>query len=322
MAVLSHRYRRWCFTLNNPVEGDLDDIRKYLVNIKIYGFREECGAVGTPHYQGFLVLNNSITRSALSKNTSVRCHYEPMIGSLLDNWKYCCEITKEGYIAGPFFYPDRDTVYSYVMSNGQSEKKRKLSDVVIDIESGSDVSLDDRYILHMKNCDMSVKKRKFRQNTEYVISMYLGVCWQPWQNQCFEQLVLQNDRQVLWIYECVGNTGKTFLAKYLKNECNYSYLEGETAMHKIALMVAMSVGVVIDIPRSSFDEDKNSVICSYATMEKLKNGHLFTTKYEGLDVVTPSYKIVVFSNYPPDYTKLSLDRWRVAQIVHNKLIYD
>ena len=93
-------------------------------------------------------------------------------------------------------------------------------------------------------------------------------------------------------------------------------------MHKIATFVLDKAGVVIDIPRSNYDEDKDRVICSYTTIEQLKNGHIFTTRYEGIEACRYPKKVVVFSNHYPDTTKMSKDRWRIAQIIDKRLHFD
>jgi len=50
----------------------------------------------------------------------------------------------------------------------------------------------------------------------------------------------------------------------------------------------------------------------YEPLEAIKNGLLVSGKYHGREVIletTP--RVVVFSNYHPDYSKLSGDRWKV-----------
>ena len=39
----------------------------------------------------------------------------------------------------------------------------------------------------------------------------------PWQRVALTMVKHQNDRQILWIVDEEGNTGKTFLCKYLRD---------------------------------------------------------------------------------------------------------
>lgn len=308
--------RRWCFTLNNP---SIDGSSFFdTSSIKIGIWQLEQGEQCVPHYQGFVIFLIG-RRLAHCKKLIPRAHWEVAKGTDSENLKYCTK--NDGRLSQPVYFPDQTVVIDYCKTKGQSEKKRKLSDILVDVCEGIDCSSDDRYILHSKQIDMLAKRRKLEDENDVIRSRYLGVCWLPWQNQVFEEILVQNERQVLWVYESKGDVGKSFLAKFLRVSCNWAYLEGETSMHKIAHMVSSCVGVVIDIPRSCTD-DQDHVICSYATLEKLKNGHLFTTKYEGLDRVVRSYPVVIFANYPPDLTKLSIDRWRCAQIIRQRLVFD
>ncbi|OWF49653.1 hypothetical protein KP79_PYT20393 [Mizuhopecten yessoensis] len=47
----------------------------------------------------------------------------------------------------------------------------------------------------------------------------------PWQRKCIEELENQGNRKVFWLYDDVGNQGKTFLAQYLAAHKNCLVLE-------------------------------------------------------------------------------------------------
>lgn len=66
--------------------------------------------------------------------------------------------------------------------------------------------------------------------------------------------------------------------------------------------------VIINIPRNN----KNFV--SYTGLEEIKDMFFFSGKYESGMVSGASPHLIVFSNSPPDYHKMSLDRWVVHQI--------
>lgn len=83
--------KRWCFTLNNYTEKEVEDINKVFGQNGqfIYGF--EVGESGTPHLQGYIIKEKAFRPSELK--LSNRIHWEKCKGSHEDNIKYC---SKEG----------------------------------------------------------------------------------------------------------------------------------------------------------------------------------------------------------------------------------
>lgn len=56
---------------------------------------------------------------------------------------------------------------------------------------------------------------------------------------------------------------------------------------------------------------------SYASVEAIKDGLCFSGKYEGGTRLFARPHIVVFSNWYPDITKLSIDRWDIRHLLNN-----
>lgn len=91
------RSRNWCFTLNNPTETESEEIHGMLrepsrlqFNVRFGIIGNEVGAMGTPHFQGFLVFTNPV-RMATVKNLPGmhRAHIESARGSIQQNVVYC-----------------------------------------------------------------------------------------------------------------------------------------------------------------------------------------------------------------------------------------
>lgn len=78
--------RNWCFTWNNYTLQDLEDISKWEVKFIKYGI--EVGALGTPHLQGYVVLDKTVRLSGVKK-MGPKCHWEIMKGSIEQNDTYC-----------------------------------------------------------------------------------------------------------------------------------------------------------------------------------------------------------------------------------------
>lgn len=117
-----------------------------------------------------------------------------------------------------------------------------------------------------------------------------------------------DDRSIYWYWESEGCRGKTSLAKYLcvhndalfvsgkKNDILYAAANKDTSVYLIG-----------------YSRDKEEYV-SYDALECLKDGLYFCSKYESNMIVRNSPHVVVFANFPPDESKLSLDRWIIKNI--------
>ena len=87
---MSDKSRNWCFTLNNYTVEELEGVSKWPVRYYKYGI--EVGASGTPHLQGYCVMENAVRLSTMKK-MAPRAHWEIMKGSIEQNDKY---VEKDG----------------------------------------------------------------------------------------------------------------------------------------------------------------------------------------------------------------------------------
>lgn len=84
----------WCFTLNNWTEQEDAQFRTWIPANCSYGiFQQEIGENGTPHLQGYIILNERQRIQWLKNRLSRRMHLEPARGTPQENRAYC---SKEG----------------------------------------------------------------------------------------------------------------------------------------------------------------------------------------------------------------------------------
>jgi hypothetical protein len=123
-----------------------------------------------------------------------------------------------------------------------------------------------------------------------------------------------DDRKIYWRYCLSGNSGKTALAKHLCLKGKTIFVNGKASDVKCAAAKWIEQGkplhcVIFGIPRTCTAE-----YVSYSAIEELKDGIFFSGKYESGQVIMDSPHVFVFANFPPDTSKLSMDRWDIKEI--------
>jgi len=141
-----------------------------------------------------------------------------------------------------------------------------------------------------------------------LLALYDGITWKTWQAKILRLIKCRpSDRQIMWIIDEIGNAGKSYLARYLSltedavvyENCKSADLKHHYSGQQI---------VMFDFVRS-LEEYVN-----YSILESVKNGSMFSSKY---DSCIKRYKIphvFVFANFHPDKSKLSADRWIIRFI--------
>lgn len=140
---------------------------------------------------------------------------------------------------------------------------------------------------------------------------YSDVKWFDWQQDVIDILDGKVDkRKIYWYWEKNGNVGKSFLAKYICLKYNCIIATGKTGDIFNQLLSWRNDNpdelqlppIIIDNPRSEFGH------INYAAIEALKNGFIYSGKYEGGQVFGLSPHVIVFANSRPKSGELSEDR--------------
>lgn len=121
-----------------------------------------------------------------------------------------------------------------------------------------------------------------------------------------------DDRLVYWFWESQGNIGKSAFIKYCCVRHNVSFCCGGKYSDIMNLIFNQDMDkcncIMFDIPRC------NDGCISYASIEAIKNSLVCNTKYETGFKVFNSPHVVVFANSPPEFDKLSHDRWVITEL--------
>jgi len=143
----------------------------------------------------------------------------------------------------------------------------------------------------------------------------------PWQKKIWDIVnkpLFKQNRIINWVYEEVGNTGKTSFAQWASRE------------HVDKCTVFNSIGRVADFAQNVKNyvdagwrgntmffnlarkySDKEAI---YEVLEMVSDGHITSTKYAGRNLFLNRMHIVVFANFHPKTECLSADRWRIWRI--------
>lgn len=288
--------RGWVFTLNNPV-GDLPTNAQ---DLRFTTYQLECGDNGTYHFQGVAEFTKP-QRLAAVKRWLPTAHWEPRRGSPEQARQYANK--EASRIAGPWTHG----------TNSNQGKRADLDSFRDAIESGSS---DAELLLEHATCmakyprfASTVRRALAAQRVEKITIQEPS----QWQRVALQIAAEPPQlRKVHWFVDALGNGGKTYLCRHLMNAYPTFYSVG--GKHADIIYAYEGEGLVcFDFPRASEE------FACYSVIEALKNGVVTISKYESRTFVFPIPIVLVFSNFEPDRSKLSADRWDVHYIINNPL---
>lgn len=136
-----------------------------------------------------------------------------------------------------------------------------------------------------------------------------GLTLKPWQNDI--KTIIEgpvHDRRIHWFYDIEGGKGKTDFTRHLMLHYEIQFFQGG----KKADMAFAWNGQRTCI----FNYSRQLEGCvSYDALESLKDGLIFSAKYESGVKFHPKPHVIVFANWPPDTSQLSLDRWHIVELL-------
>lgn len=290
------RSRNWAFTLNNYTPADLArlaDIPDW-VSYVIFG-KEVSPTTGTPHLQGFVQFAG---RERLTKVKS-------FVGEAH------CTVARRVVAAIAYCRKDGD-----VTEHGEFDGRSG---------QGNRADLEDFKVA----CREGISLEDIRESYSEVYAKFPRFCLEyyqdhlpkkvppehplrPWQVSLRDRLVEPADaRKVVFLVDELGNQGKTWFAHWFAHHHPDAQvlLPGKKADMSYALRSDISV-LFVDAPRS-----KQGEYLQYDFLEDVKNGYVFSSKYESRVKTLGPVHVVVSMNEEPDRTKLSADRYDVIHLL-------
>lgn len=128
-----------------------------------------------------------------------------------------------------------------------------------------------------------------------------------WQWELAQKLAgIPSRRTVIWRWEPNGNVGKSYFAMHYQPRETFVITGGKHA--DIHYSYQFQTFVFFDWSRC------NESSFPYGLVEQFKNGYFLSTKYESVPKRFQVPHVVVFANFAPDVSQMSLDRWDITEI--------
>jgi len=289
--------KRWCFTLNNPSEGEksslVDLFQSDHVDYAVVG--REVGESGTPHLQGFVYFSDRKRSSQVKALLGDRPHIELTKGTDKQASDYC---KKDG---------DYDEY-------GEFKGQGRRSDW-------------DRFKQWLESLDFPPTERTICQEFPSLYGRYRTSVLQmsrllcqcplqiqgdprPWQLVLEEALLADPDeRSIEWILDEAGAAGKSWFCSYW-----FTKYPDETQLLRVGKRDDLAHAIdetkrfyFFDVPRGGME------FFQYSVVEMLKDRVLFSPKYDSCTKFLHFRPhVVVFCNEHPDLDKLTPDRFHIT----------
>lgn len=287
------RAKNWCFTLNNYTPADLDRLSELPEGVTYLIYGKEIGESGTPHLQGTVCFQS---RKRLPQVIAVlgQCH---------------CSITR--YLNESITYCKKEGDFIELGDVPNESGHRS------DLEAFKNTVKSGVYALEeLREQHSAVCARYPRFVNDYVYDSkpknpVEPFPLMPWQEELNNRLKQPPDkRHVIFIVDRVGNKGKSWFARYFCGLHDNAQIIVPGKKADMAYVVREDARTFfLDCPRS-----KQGEFIQYDFLEELKNGYLFSSKYESRCKTFPVPHVVVMMNEHPDEEKLSADRYSITNL--------
>lgn len=286
--------KHWAFTLNNYSEADVARLQSLGGSVSFLIAGKETGGNGTPHLQGFVSLPTRKRLRQVKALLGSNPHVE-----IARNINAAIEYCKKD---GDFF-----EVGTHPEGAGSRSDLDAFKDDVkqgnLDMSSIREIH-SEVYAKYPRFCVEYVQDHLPQKEVE-VLPL------RPWQMSLTLKLGQDpDDRKVVFIVDREGNAGKTWFAHYYRqqNDRVQVLLPGKKADMTYALDTRIRV-LFVDAPRS-----KQGEYLQYDFLEEVKNGYIFSGKYESRIKQLDKVHVVVMMNEMPDLEKLSADRYDIVEV--------
>jgi len=308
MFTVRQQGTSWCFTINNPTPDDDDRLLSLSTQVRYLIYAYEVGENGTPHWQGYVVFFTNQRTAAVSRLLP-RAHLQIARGDSKQNRDYVTKPNKDA--DGNEVSKPPETIHEF----GEQPPVRGQAKVA------ESVRFRDWVLASVAKPTPADVAREFPTlflrsgRTQTLIDALWdlpatppGLPYRPHQQALADILDAPADsRKIIFVVDPAGNKGKSYFAhSYYRSRPSDVQLLSAGKRDDLAFAIDERKSVFIfDLPRST------SEFLQYSILEQLKNGIIFSNKYESRMKQLPYGReshVVVMMNEYPDVSKLSSDR--------------
>lgn len=283
----------------------------------------EVGSSGYRHWQMYVETDKPQQAARVLKwlapSNADKVNIDKRKGSRSDARYYCMK-DAEGRYNEEFYWPGhegrpKDTKYHEFGhwkpdKNSRKVAIKKLNDAIDNATTFEDVINDDSISGTLKGA-MNYARARFNSKP---VPIQEGVQLRAWQIALMNEVVGTPDsRKIIWYVDEEGAKGKTFMTRFLVSNHGATMLGGKG---KDMFYAYKNEPIVIfDLSRGVVSRETGVVephSFDYESMEKIKDGIFFNSKYDsGMRYRKDGAHVIVFSNGYPAMEELSMDRWDI-----------
>lgn len=273
----------------------------------VCGQVERCPTTSRIHFQGYMELKSPMRFTAIQRKVkdnylpSGKAEFEARKGTQLEAINYVTKTSSR--VAGPWTYGEQARV---------GRPKVTMDDLIDYLDqfpaaSHEEVALKFPTLWMQRHNGivsyMSMLPKPYMPD--------LGFIPRPWQATLLDKLRgPADDRHIFWITDLAGGCGKSRLAKHLYLEYGAVNLSGKIADMALCFSKKPAKIVIFDISRSAAEQSNHL----YTMAENLKNGVIFSGKYQSCESRFEPPHVVFFANTHPEQGKWSDDRCWETQL--------
>jgi hypothetical protein len=299
MPAVGPRAKYWCFTLNNYTPADEDRLSTPIDGVDYLVYGREVGASGTKHLQGTVCFSDrKRLPQVIDKIGQAHCTITRLLHQSIE---YCKK-------DGDFVEVGDVTVVKE--KRGKPGVKCEIEEFKNSVKEG----VTDMKQLREMHSEVCARHPRFVESYVQDHISNFKVKAHPlrrWQGELYDELKHRPDeRKIYFVVDRVGNQGKSWFARYYCDLHDDAQILAPGKKADMAYMVKENIRVFfVDCPRS-----KQGDFIQYDFLEELKNGYVFSSKYESRCKKFPTPHIVVCMNEHPCMEKLSADRYRIITL--------
>jgi len=298
--------RFWCLTLNNPTDDDIEKWDSAFEEGSIVYLcyqREIAPSTGTPHLQGYTVLSKVARLGGVKRIFGSAIHAVRSNGTPSANRDYCSK-----------------------KQEGSSDFK-EFGTLPADPKRGkrSDFDAFKEAVRDGLRC-----KKKAREEFPEIVANYPRWVYDylgdqddyevedhdmfEWQKDLDQRLSKPaEDRKVIFVIDKEGNQGKTWFAKhYTKTHDDAQYME---PAKKVDMAYSLNCHIRVLFINVTRTTETANLDYLYSFIESVKDGMVFSAKYESRMKYLGKVHVVVMMNMDPNYDLLSKDRYQIINLV-------